>query len=166
MKFIDIILDNSTDKLAKLYSPALKASQNPENGITIQNKSAYHVIKDCAMIARFYIPLHIFEKYIDPFETLKGKFSKQNIQEFVQSTKTSDENYHLLCVILQKIEKNKKDQSQQEIIKQPEVEIIDNNPYGEYGITNEETKKYINQYSSPINDKATVELLCEMFGIA
>ena len=95
MTFINIILENSSDKLTKLYGPALKASQTPENGITIQNKSAYHVIKDCATIARSYIPLYVFEQYLDPFLNLKYKFSRQNIKDFVQSTKTIKENYHL-----------------------------------------------------------------------
>ena len=35
MKFIDIILQNSQAKEAKLVGPATKASTNPETGVTI-----------------------------------------------------------------------------------------------------------------------------------
>jgi hypothetical protein len=50
MKFIDIILQNSQAKEAKLYGPATKASTNPETGVTILNPAAFHVIRDCANI--------------------------------------------------------------------------------------------------------------------
>jgi hypothetical protein len=163
MTFINIILENSSDKLAKLYGPAFKASQNPENGITIQNKSAYHVIKDCATVARSYIPLYVFDQYINPFSSLKGKFSRQNIKEFVQSTKTIKENYHLLCVILKKIEENKKETTVDENV-QEENFLEENNPYGEYGIDND-TKKYLNQYSNPSNEDETINVICESFGL-
>lgn len=164
MTFINIILENSSDKLAKLYGPAFKASQNPENGITIQNKSAYHVIKDCATIARSYIPLYVFEEYINPFSTLKGKFTRTNISEFVHSTKTIKPNYHLLCVILNKIENSKKENHQEEPVLLQE-ETNNDDPYGDYGLNND-TKKYINQYKQPSNDNEIVELLCESFGIS
>jgi hypothetical protein len=164
MTFINIILENSSDKLTKLYGPALKASQTPENGITIQNKSAYHVIKDCATIARSYIPLYVFEQYLDPFLNLKYKFSRQNIKDFVQSTKTIKENYHLLCVILNKIENSKKEQ-EEPILLQEEKESNVNDPYGEYGVNND-TKKYINQYNQPSNDNEIIDMLCESFGVS
>jgi hypothetical protein len=164
MTFINIILENSSDKFAKLYGPAFKASQTPENGITIQNKSAYHVIKDCATIARSYIPLYVFGKYLDPFFTLKGKFKKLHIQEFVQSTRAVDSNYHLLCVILNKIENNKKEKIQDEPVLIQE-DINNNDPYGEYGVDND-TKKYINQYKQPSDDNEIIELLCESFVVS
>jgi hypothetical protein len=164
MTFINIILENSSDKFAKLYGPAFKASQTPENGITIQNKSAYHVIKDCATIARSYVPLYVFEQYINPFSTLNGKFTRANISEFVHSTKSIKANYHLLCVILNKIEGNKKEKVTEEPILIQE-ENINNDPYGDYGINND-TKKYINQYKQPLDGNEIVDLLCESFGVS
>jgi len=164
MTFINIILENSSDKLAKLYGPAFKASQNPENGITIQNKSAYHVIKDCATLARSYIPLYVFEQFENPFSSLKYKFSRQNIKEFVQSTKKINENYHLLCVILDKIENIKKVQ-EEPILLEEENDSNINDPYGEYGVDND-NKKYLNQYKQPSNDNEIVDLLCESFGVS
>lgn len=164
MTFINIILENSSDKFAKLYGPAFKASQTPEHGITIQNKSAYNVIKDCATIARSYIPLYVFEQYIDPFSTLNGKFTRTNISEFVHSIKSIKPNYHLLCVILNKIEGNKKEKVTEEPILIQE-ENINNDPYGEYGVDND-TKKYLNQYKQPSNDNEIIDLLCESFGVS
>jgi hypothetical protein len=86
MKFIEILLENSKVKEAKLYAPAKKASNNPETGITIQNKSAYHVIKDCANITIKYLPHYVFANYEYPFTELSGKFKRKDIEEFVSST--------------------------------------------------------------------------------
>lgn len=163
MKFIDIILENSENKFAKLYKPSFKATQNPENGITIHNKSAYHVIKDCADMAYKYIPIYVFGEYTDAFLTLKGKFQKSDITEFVQSTKKHTQNEQLLCLILHKSnEKNKA----------KEVSFVRNNnydsndPYGDYGSESEtiESKKYITQYNQT-NDSDIIQLLCDLFDV-
>jgi hypothetical protein len=164
MTFINIILENSSDKLAKLYGPAFKASQNPENGITIHNKSAYHVIKDCADIAHKYIPLYVFGEYLEPFSKLKGKFKKSDIVEFVQSTKKITRNEHLLCLIIHK--SNEKNKAQEALtIKTNTFDSSD--PYGDYGSGSgvEDTKKYVNQYN-PMNDSDTIQLLCELFDVS
>jgi len=71
MRFVEIILENSTAKEAKLYNAARKAYQNPEIGITIQNKAAYHVIRDCAGITTKYLVHYVFGCYADPFVELK-----------------------------------------------------------------------------------------------
>ena len=158
MRFLEIIIENSSEKFAKLYSPSLKASQNPENGITIQNKSAYHVIKDCAYIAHLYLPVHIFQYYIDPFNQLKGKFKKTEIQEFVDSVKTNKINEYLLNIILQRFDKNLKIESKKEIFS---GDLETSNPYGEYGFDTD-NKQPISQVSTS-ND--TVNTLCEIFGV-
>ena len=49
--------------------------------------------------------------------------------------------------------------------KKQETTFVDNDPYGEYGIDND-TSKYVNQYSQPSNYNETVELLCEMFEVS
>jgi hypothetical protein len=74
MKFIDIILQNSQAREAKLVGPATKASTNPETGVTILNPAAFHVIQDCAKLTIKYIPHYVFGVYANPFEVLKGKF--------------------------------------------------------------------------------------------
>jgi len=161
MKFIEIIIENSTEKLAKLYKPAYKASQNPENGITIQNKSAYHVIKDCAKIAYMYLPIYCFEQYTSPFLQLKGKFKKSDIEEFVQSTKTEKINQFLLNLIIQKLDDVNKKQTFDDF--SGDLEPID--PYGEYGLVSD-TRQYVNQYSKISDDSFyLVNLLCEKFDV-
>lgn len=163
MKFLEIIIENSTEKLAKLYAPSFKASQNPENGITIQNKSAYHVIKDCAYMAHLYLPVHIFQHYIDPFNQLKGKFKKADIQEFVDSTKTNKINEYLLNIIFQKFDKKLKIEPKKEIFSN---DLEPSNPYGEYGLEGD-TKQYVNQYAKLTDDSFyNVNTLCEIFGVS
>lgn len=156
MKFLEIIIDNSSEKYAKLYRPAYKASQNPDNGITIQNKSAYHVIKDCAYIAHLYLPIYVFEQYIDPFNQLKGKFKRSNIEEFVESAKTKKVNEHLLNLILSKAEKNISIESKKDIAPS---NFESNDPYGEYGM-----EVSHNQISNTSNSKT--DILCELFNVS
>lgn len=158
MKFLEIIIENSSEKFAKLYGPSLKASQNPENGITIQNKSAYHVIKDCAYVAHLYLPVHIFQHYIDPFNQLKGKFKKVDVNEFVESTKTNKINEYLLNIILQRYDKNLKIEPKKEIFS---GDLESSNPYGEYGFDTD--NKQINQPDRISND--VVNTLCQIFGV-
>jgi hypothetical protein len=156
MNFINIIINNSQEKLAKLYTPAYKASLNPENGITIQNKSAYHVIKDCAQMAYDYLPIYIFEKYKNPFIELKGKFKKEDIVEFTISSKGVIANRHLLCIIIDRYLKG-------EITKTYTTDTIKdiepNDPYGEYGSDSFETINKNNTTMDPY------DILCEAFGV-
>ena len=39
MRFIDVIVENSPVKEAKLFSPSQKAAEKPDSGITIQTKN-------------------------------------------------------------------------------------------------------------------------------
>jgi len=102
MKFIDTLLANSSQQEAKLYGPSEKAAVKPDTGITIQNPGAFHVIKDCARLAHGYIPLFVFEHFSSPFDTLKGKFTKEDILELVDTSNTNVFIKHLLIAILNK----------------------------------------------------------------
>lgn len=161
MKFIETILANSAVKEAKLYSAAKKASINPATGVTIQNKSAFYVIKDSAMLAVRYLPHFVFAQYQDPFSALKGKFTKNDIIEFVQNTNSDFSNLQLLTLILSKI-KNNDDTT---IVKQPTTDVVQDfdlsDPYGDYGsgVYQEVVQ------SEKEADKDTVQILCEAFGV-
>lgn len=159
MKFVEILLNNSTVKEAKLYSAAKKASQKPDTGVTINNKSAYHVIKDSATIAYKYLPHYVFGQYQDPFQALKGKFQRQDIQEFL-TVANSDFVYHqLLSLILDKIGKDPEPQETKPIMSDF---VPNDDPYGEYGTTSyEETSKPI----SSSKNLSNLDLLCEAFGV-
>lgn len=158
MRFIEIILENSKSKEAKLFAPAKKAANNPETGITIQNKSAYHVIKDCANITVKYLPHYIFANYDCPFTELSGKFKRKEIEEFVSSTENDMVLKQLLIIILEQ---------HGSVDIKPEVDMIDNNdlefsdPYGEYGVGfDKATVKMENN-----NNSSTVDTLCKIFDV-
>jgi hypothetical protein len=157
MKFIEILLNNSTVKEAKLYTAAKKASINPESGVTILNKSAFHVIKDSATLAVRYLPHFIFGQYEDPFKALKGKFTKNDIVEFVNSTNSDFSNRQLLVLILSKIDKSDKD----DVVVSSNVsyDVMASDPYGDYGSNVDVT---------PIetSGKDNIQILCEAFGIS
>lgn len=162
MKFNDIIVENSTIKEAKLYAPAKKAYAKPDTGITIQNKSAYHVIKDCALITINYLPLWAFGNYKNPFEELKGKFERKDIEEFVTSVEKYVMNKQLLSIILDK------DKSRSVIINEREDSISSynnnpeyNNPYGEYGAVSDDDTS-TNEIKS---NSSIVDVLCKLFDV-
>jgi len=157
MKFIEIILENSNLKEAKLFAPAKKAASNPETGITIQNKSAYHVIKDCANITIKYLPHYVFANYEYPFTELSGKFKRKEIEEFVSFTEKDIVFKQLLTLILEQ---------HGNVDIKPEINIMDNNnlefsdPYGEYGSGIEEQSIKIES-----NNSSIVDVLCKLFDV-
>jgi hypothetical protein len=158
MKFVNIIIENSSVKESKLYAPAKKAYANPDTGITIQNKSAYHVIKDCALMTINYLPLWAFGNYKNPFEELKGKFERKDIEEFVTSVEKYVMNKQLLAVILDKsggIIKDKPD----DISYNHDTESSD--PYGEYGSVSEQELII----PDTVNKSSIVDVLCKLFDV-
>ena len=98
--FEQIILENSSEKQAKLLGPANRAHKKPDIGVEIQNKSAYYVIRDCAMITQKYLVHHIWSSYPDPFEALKGKFAHADITDFLKRAKKNSVVSHLKHVII------------------------------------------------------------------
>jgi hypothetical protein len=158
MKFIEVILENSKLKEAKLFAPAKKAANNPETGITIQNKSAYHVIKDCANITIKYLPLYVFAHYDCFFTELSGKFKRKDIEEFVSGAEKDIVLNQLLILILEL--------NGGLVGETPKVSVSDNSdfeindPYGEYGVGFEEqTIKTEN------NNISIVDSLCKLFDV-
>jgi len=101
MSFEDKIIANSTIKQSKLMRAAIIASKKPDTGITIENKSAFFVIRDCADIAQQYLALLCYGSYSDPLTKLKGVFTEKEIIDFVaRSQDDSNANIrHLLYVI-------------------------------------------------------------------
>lgn len=133
MKFIDLILQNSQIKEAKLYGPSKKASERPETGITIQNTSAFHVIKDCATLANKYLPHYVFGHYANPFEVLKGKFTQADIKEFVLEANSDIVLHQLLTLILEKIKKTiPAAPGSQNVTDSISNNTSSSDPYGEY----------------------------------
>ena len=81
--FEEVILNNSKEQIAKLYGPAERAHNKPDTGIEVKKKSAYYVIRDCADITRQYLAIHVWGLYDDPILTLKGKFTSNQVKDFL-----------------------------------------------------------------------------------
>tara|TARA_R100001230_G_C5611419_1_gene122890 strand:- start:263 stop:739 length:477 start_codon:yes stop_codon:yes gene_type:complete len=104
--FEQIILENSSEKQSKLLGPAERAYNKPDIGVKIQNKSAYYVIRDCAMITQKYLVLHIWGAYDNPFKTLKGKFTKSDVTDFLKRSKSDETTNQIKDVIISSIRDN------------------------------------------------------------
>jgi hypothetical protein len=156
MKFIEQILQNSQIKEAKLYGPSKKAAERPETGITIQTPAAFHVIKDCATLAYKYLPHFVFGHYANPFEVLKGKFTKADIVEFVNEANSDIVLHQLLALILSKIDKTMP-QLSTAAPTPVTTTISSSDPYGDYesyGVT-----------TTPTIGQDTVTILCTAFEV-
>ena len=151
MRFLEIIIENSLAKEAKLYGPSKKASEHPETGITIQTPAAFHVIRDCARFANLYLPHFIFGSYANPVDTLKGKFKKEEVEEFVLAAKSDIILFQLLTLILAKVRK-----PNQEISRNVVGDVKTSDPYGEY-------ESYTDSVVQDTQDPVT--LLCSAFGV-
>lgn len=143
MKFIDIILQNSQAKEAKLIGPASKASTNPETGVTILNPAAFHVIRDCAKLTTKYLPHYVFGLYANPFEVLKGKFEYGDVVEFVKAALSDMVLNQLLVLITEKIKKSSST-----------LGGTDADPYGDY-----------ESYNVVDKEQTAVVLICQAFGV-
>jgi len=143
MKFIDILLQNSQAKEAKLFLPASKASTNPDTGVTILNPAAFHVIRDCAKLTTKYLPHYVFGLYANPFEVLKGKFEYNDVVEFVKAALSDMVLNQLLVLITEKIKKASST-----------LQASSQDPYGDYDSFN-------------FNDKeqTAIALICSAFGV-
>ena len=94
------ILEYSKEKQAKLLEPAKRAYKKPDIGVEISNKSAYYVIRDCAMITQKYLVLHIWGTYSDPFNDLKGKFTSDDVTDFLKRAKSDATTNQIKDVII------------------------------------------------------------------
>jgi hypothetical protein len=155
MKFIDQILQNSQIKEAKLYGPSKKAAERPETGVTIQTPAAFHVIKDCATLANKYLPHFVFGHYANPFEVLKGKFTREDIAEFVNEANSDIVLNQLLALIVGKI-----NLTLPQLIQTPAAPVSSiassSDPYGDYESYSDITL---------VVSQDTTTLLCNAFSV-
>lgn len=161
MKFVKILFENSELKQAKLYQPAHKAYDKPDTGITIQHPGAYNVIKDCADITIKYLPHYVFGAYAHPFVSLKGKFKKPDIEEFVKKCRDDYTLNQLLVVIKEKCEaQNSSIQTivySNELLKSTSSDMDD--PYDLYEMVEAHDEKTVS------NNISDVDLLCLAFSV-
>jgi hypothetical protein len=160
MKFIDKLIENTELKESKLYAAAQKCYAKPDTGITIQHQGAYNVIKDCANVTIRYLPHYIFGAYANPFETLKGKFTKLEIEEFVKKSRDDYALGQLLTIIVNKFKAQpSKVEKKVEVALKSDMGLSD--PYGMYG--SEEVEAEDNSRNDQMGE---VEMLCLAFGVS
>lgn len=160
MKFIEKLISYSELKEAKLYSAAHKCFNKPDTGITIQHQGAYNVIRDCAYVTTRYLPHFIFGAYVNPFETLKGKFTKIEIEEFVKKSRDDYALSQLLLIILTKIKDDNILKHSDNVKAPKELDFSGNDPYGMYG--DEDIEIEDQAIELQLND---VEILCKAFSV-
>jgi len=131
MEFETRLLNVSTLKEAKLLKHALKAAKEPDTGITINVKSAYNVIRDCATITTNYLPIHAYISIPKPIESLKGVFTKAIIRDFIKRSNTETYTSLLLRLILEDIKQFSN--TNVNIVNTPTVDTNDSDDvYGDY----------------------------------
>ena len=162
MEFIKTLLQHSNIREAKLLNSAIKANANPEIGVTITHKAAFHVIKDCAGVASKYIPHMVWGALDDPFKMLRGKLSKKSIQELVAKSSADVAVAQLITLILDKGDKMNLLHASKP--KAPvHFEEDANDPYGDYGCMVEEPDA---QTTPASTDDDTTEALIKLFAAA
>ena len=77
-------------KIAQLFKPANICYNNPSTGIEIKQPTVEHVIKDCALMAKSYIPIEVFCKIDNPIKSLRGNITNIEIKQF--ATEVSEGN--------------------------------------------------------------------------
>ena len=139
---------------AKIYKAASKAAENPSIGVTINNPAAEHVIRDCATITMKCLPLYVFAEYKDPFKELSGKFSKEEINDFIKHAKEDTVLNLLLTIILAKAEKQMPEIFKQTKVSESPKNVLMDDPYGDY---------YNDRVVVETRERSTEEILQEAF---
>jgi len=144
MNFENKILSLSKIKESKLLRPSGIAMKKPDTGVKIIKKSAYYVIRDCATVTNKYVPLLVYGTIPKPLDTLKGKFSKSDIIDFVSRSKKDLHTKQLLNLIFVDIYNRETGKIQKSTSKDKEEEIVfdfsdepDDDIYGDYEYSDE-----------------------------
>ena len=131
--FEEKIVKASKEKIANLYGAASIAEEKPDTGVKIIEKSAYYIIRDCAKMTKKYLPLVLYGMMKKPLKELKGKFTDEEIREFVKQCADSKSSEQLLTLILNDIKVSYPDVPQEkEFIPADNDDEYD--PYSEYGM--------------------------------
>jgi hypothetical protein len=87
MSLIDKIIQVGVErgvKEAQLYPAAQACYEDPTRGITVQNKYAPMVIRDCAFVAKQYIPTLVVNEVSDMVKQLRTKgITEAEITDFI-----------------------------------------------------------------------------------
>ena len=124
------VLELSKDQKASLPKIISRAKEKNFPGITFTNKSASFFISDCVDIANDYIPIVIYNIISDPIEKLKGKVTKNEIEDFMKRLGNASTKC-LLLIMLNDI-KNKTEFKISLTRTEEKIEDVDS-VYGVYG---------------------------------
>ena len=138
----NIILENSSEKQRRLLGPAERAYKKPDIGVEIKNKSAYYVIRDCALITTRFLVLHIWNAYDDPFKSLEGKFTKKDVDDFLNRAKSDESVNNLKSVIISAM-RDKFDTTTTS--KSFDYSVEEDDIYGYYGDTEENNDDFVEE---------------------
>lgn len=106
MSFETKIIDTCVVMERNLLSPATIAYEKPDNGVTVHNKSAYFVIRDCAKITKECLIIYLYGTLQNPIIQLKSKFTEKEIIDFVSRSNKDIQTKQLLNLIFVDIAKN------------------------------------------------------------
>ena len=143
----NIILENSSEKQRRLLGPAERAYKKPDIGVEIKNKSAYYVIRDCALITTRFLVLHIWNAYDDPFKSLEGKFTKKDVDDFLNRAKSDESVNNLKSVIISAM-RNKFDTTTTS--KSFDYSVEEDDIYGYYGDAEESNDDFVEEEMTEI----------------
>ena len=138
MNFELKVLETSKIKERNLLKFANIAMNKPDTGVEIKNKSAYYVIRDCATIANDYIPHKCYSSLVDPIGQLTGKFTRDDIVDFVGRAAAIEHTQQLLSIIFTDIYKREASDWEPPVLPEAEELEIDADAdhdeiYGDYG---------------------------------
>lgn len=133
------IINNCNLKQRTLLRAAAVASQKPDTGVEIKNKSAFFVIRDCADVTQKYLVHMCYASYSDPIVDLRGKFTEKEIIDFVARCDKHDHLRQLLYIIFTDIAR--KDGLYEKVVtNQPEkIDLTEDSDdiYGDYDYVEE-----------------------------
>jgi len=123
-KFIQKLMQIKTLPESSLYKMAKKCHDNPNHGIEIKIKAAYHVIKDCAKYTYEYLPLVVLRKNLDKIRS--GSMSSQWTDEEILSIQDTVYEWEIINYL------KSNDISNKNITSDPVPESVD--IYGDYAV--------------------------------
>lgn len=165
------ILNASQSKQSALLAAAKIAASKPDTGVTINKKSAYFVIRDCAKITEKYLVHYIWGELKNPIDKLEGVFTKADIEDFLSRARREYETQQLCTIITEDIiKKNKLESTPTQAPATPVVnkaldftELDNEKIYGDYDGDGDDVVDVPFQEDPSKKEKTLIELYLEAF---
>lgn len=165
------ILNASQSKQAALLNAAKIAATKPDTGVTVNKKSAYFVIRDCAKITEKYLVHFIWGELKNPIDKLEGVFTKADIEDFLSRARREYETQQLCTIITEDIKKkNKLESTPAQVPIVPTVskvldftELDNEKIYGDYDGDGDDVVELPFQEDPNKKEKTLIELYLEAF---